>query len=45
MYPPASLYGSTALWTLADFQFLNPKLLGSARHKAATYIQNNTITE
>jgi hypothetical protein len=44
-----SLYGSTALWTLAIFQFLNPIHSrydsldrGSALLKAATYTQNNT---
>jgi hypothetical protein len=46
------LYASTALWTLAAFQFLNLKHSrydsldgGSPRLKAATYIQDNTDTE
>jgi hypothetical protein len=46
-------YGSTAIcWVLADFQFLDPirsrqdsLVGGSARRKAATYIQNDTNTE
>jgi hypothetical protein len=42
-----SLYGCTALWTLAAFEFLNPTYSqqnslhgGSAHRKAATYTQN-----
>jgi hypothetical protein len=46
------LYGSTALWILAAFQFLDPIHRrydsldgGSAHSKAATYTQNNINTE
>jgi hypothetical protein len=46
------LYGSTSIWTLALFQFLNiihnPQDSldgGSACHKVANYTQNNTNTE